>query len=342
MVPGMKTTQPTQEDRAAGGLLGLLVGDALGVPYEFRAASAIPPCSQIEYTPPAGYTPTYGQPPGTWSDDGAQALCLLASLVHCDRLDEADFAKRLVEWKDLGYMAVDAWVFDIGVTTRAAIENLKRGVDPLLSGLRDEDANGNGSLMRTLPVALWAAKKRAQKPTEESPEVTLADVVSMAHRASAVTHAHPRAMVCCALYCLVALHMLEDEGGDDPFMTCAAKLTAIYNTPRHPRTFAHELDSVMLHLGGFAGAVPSGTGYVVDSLHAARVLLLDCKSYEDAVRAAIALGNDTDTTAAIVGGLAGIRYGAKGIPSRWRLNLRGQDLLASFFAILDFFFEARS
>ena len=98
---------PTRQERIEGGLLGLLVGDALGVPYEFQPPARIPPASEIEFDPPAGYARAHASVlPGTYSDDGAQALCLLASLLECGRLDPDDLGRRLLDWHETGYMAV--------------------------------------------------------------------------------------------------------------------------------------------------------------------------------------------------------------------------------------------
>src|SRR5262245_687786 len=132
-----------------GGLVGLLVGDALGVPYEFHPPAALPPPGEIEFEPPAGFPRAHpGIAPGTWSDDGAQALCLLASLLDCDRFDADDFARRLLRWYEEGYMAVDGKVFDVGITTAVALRSLRTGTRPLEAGPSHERANGNGSLMR--------------------------------------------------------------------------------------------------------------------------------------------------------------------------------------------------
>ena len=101
---------------------GLLIGDALGVPYEFNAPEKLPPRAQIEFEPPAGFRRTYqGIAPGTWSDDGAGALALLDSLLDCGQLDLNDFALRLQAWRDHGQYAVGGQVFDIGITTAAAL-----------------------------------------------------------------------------------------------------------------------------------------------------------------------------------------------------------------------------
>ena len=154
--PSKSLPQPLPTGRLAGGLIGLLVGDALGVPYEFHSAADIPLLSKIEFDPPGGFRRThYGTPPGTWSDDGAQALALLASLLDCGKLDLDDFAGRLLAWADRGAYAVDDRVFDIGGQTSRAFGRLRRGVPSMESGPSGEWENGNGSLMRALPLALW-------------------------------------------------------------------------------------------------------------------------------------------------------------------------------------------
>src|ERR1041384_2962683 len=126
------TVHADLRDRIEGGLIGLLVGDALGVPYEFHPASAIPPLEQIEFDPPPGFRRSHRSvPPGTWSDDGAQALCLLASLLDRGALAVGDFSRRLLAWYEDGYMAVDNRVFDVGVQTTVALRALMAGAPPL-------------------------------------------------------------------------------------------------------------------------------------------------------------------------------------------------------------------
>src|SRR5438128_1283621 len=143
---------PTRTERIEGGLVGLLVGDALGVPYEFSSPEVLPPADLIEFEPPAGFLRAHaGTPSGTWSDDSAQALCLLASLLACGRFDADDFARRLLRWLDEGYLAVDNRVFDVGITTSRALSALRQGVSSLQAGPASESSNGNGSLMRVLP-----------------------------------------------------------------------------------------------------------------------------------------------------------------------------------------------
>lgn len=304
----MPDTSPTRLDRNArmtGGLVGLLVGDALGVPYEFHPAEHIPPAVEIEFAPPPGFARSHrGVPPGTWSDDGAQALCLLASLLDAGRFDEKDFGTRLLRWYDDGYLAVDGVVFDIGIQTGIALDRIRAGVYERPSHPDHVYENGNGSLMRVLPLALW------HRGTD-------AELVADAHRQSAVTHGHVRAHVCCALYCLVARRMLRGE--DDPWVDAIDDLRRLYaNAPEA----VHELDTA---IRPDDVATATGSGYVVDCLRSARQCLRET-SYESAVRAAVSLGKDTDTTACVTGGLAGIRWGVDAIPARWRHALRGEDL----------------
>jgi ADP-ribosyl-[dinitrogen reductase] hydrolase len=146
------------------------------------------------------------------------------------------------------------------------------------------------------------------------------DLVSLAHEQSLVTHRHPRSLVCCALYCLWA--RFEIIGHADAWDAAVARLRGIYQTET---TFLRELEEVILPA---AGLPPGGTGYVVDSLHSARHA---CRQgdYASIVRAAVALGNDTDTTACLAGGIAGIRHGKDGIPARWREAMRGTELFMS-------------
>ncbi len=119
---------PTRLERIEGGLVGLLVGDALGVPYEFHPPEAIPTASEIELEPPSGFRRAHaGTPPGTWSDDGAQALALLSSLLDRGGLDPEDLGRLLLEWYDLGRFAVDRRVFDVGIQTSTTLRALREG-----------------------------------------------------------------------------------------------------------------------------------------------------------------------------------------------------------------------
>ncbi len=287
-------------------MIGLCVGDALGVPYEFHAANELPPQEDIEYSPPDGFNRAHpGVQPGTWSDDSAQALCLLASLLHCGKFDASDLAMRLVNWRDSGYMAVDAKVFDVGITTNRALSRIRRGFDPLEAGPSAESDNGNGSLMRVLPLALW------HKGTD-------GELARDARLQSRVTHGHLRSQLCCALYCLWARRTLENS--PSPWDMAVASLREIVASEIPALA---ELESSILT---FKPESAGGSGYVVDCLMSSRCAMQQM-SYKDVVLTAIAFGNDTDTTACVAGGIAGLRGGLSEIPLHWQERLRGRNIV---------------
>jgi ADP-ribosylglycohydrolase len=299
-------------DARIAGLVGLLVGDSLGVPFEFTPPDRIPTRNLIEMAPPVGFHRAHaGVPPGTWSDDGAQALCLLASLQDNGRLTLTDFASRLLRWLDDGYMAVDGHVFDVGIQTREALSRLRDGVLPRESGGSDEWSNGNGSLMRVLPLALWHIG------TDEA-------LVRDAHMQSLPTHAHPRSLVACAFYVLVARAYLRKVA--DPWPWADQCLEEIYGGWPHPQERTALQNELNLLRRFPKTDQPRGTGYVLDTIWSA-CRALEEESFEDVARSAIRFGNDTDTTAAVACGLAGIKFGVEGIPARWLERLRGYELV---------------
>lgn len=230
---------------------------------------------------------------------------LLDSLLRCGRLDLDDFARGLLAWYEQGFLAVDGVVFDVGVQTGVALAELRAGVAPAEAGPRHEHANGNGSLMRVLPLTLW----------HRGDDTAL---IADAQRQSLITHGHPRSQVCCALYCLWARMTLD--GRDDSWNAAVARLRELYPEG--------SLERAELEWSVRPDEPPEGrgSGYVVDTLRGARQVQ-SAGSYPEVVRAAIALGHDTDTTACVAGGIASIRDGAGSLPQSWLKHLRGQELL---------------
>jgi len=293
--------------RLAGGMLGLLVGDAVGVPYEFRPPGAI---GTVEFR---GHG-SHGKPPGTWSDDGALALALADSLfpattaadTRAAQFDPDDQGRRIVAWwRESAYTPDGDRPFDVGGTTLAAIRALEAGTPAVDAGPANERACGNGSLMRILPLAL------AERDLDD---VT---AVEHAHLASRVTHGHPRCQVACALYVLVARRLLRGDEPGPALAAARATLRSLY--VGDPARAAHRtaLDEVL------AWRPRTGRGFVLDSFWSAWDAFAGASDFASAVERAIHFGNDTDTTAAIAGGLAGIRWGWDGIPLAWRRGLRG-------------------
>lgn len=294
-------------DKIKGGLFGLLIGDALGVPYEFYKADELPSIEKIEFNPPDGFEKSYPDVPvGTWSDDGAQALCLLESLVECKSFVLEDFAEKLFDWYDTGRWAVDEIVFDVGMQTGKSLRCYKNGTSPEKSGNCRPDGKGNGALMRVLPLVLW------HKGGEKA-------LVADAHKQCLVTHGHICNQVCCALYCLVACYLLHGLNFANSYQKAVNRLRELYHGMP---LYEQELEWSIRPDEELFG---KGSGYVVDCLKSAFLVVKNSSSYEETVKRAVALGNDTDTTACVAGGLAGILYGFEGIPKRWIDGLRNKE-----------------
>jgi len=292
------------------GIMGALLGDAMGVPHEFKQAAQLPASDSIDLVMSPDYQKSYkGIPYGCWSDDGSQLLCLLDSLI-CTKgsLSQADFSQRLIWWHRNALHQSGGEVFDCGFVTRKSIERLEQGILPSLSGETHFNSNGNGSLMRTLPVAMlrhaWG--------------VTEADMLNAACAQSAVTHAHPISQVACAFYVKFANNLLGQNQDQIP-VVFDKTISEIRDFFAGNKALVSAIETITAFR---KNELPTGSGYVVDSLCSAIWALEHSDSYLGAVRLAISLGNDTDTTATICGGLAGLRFGLDDVPDSWWLELK--------------------
>jgi len=307
--------QKAERSILSAGLYGLLIGDAVGRPYEFKSPADIPAFEDICIIPPKGYNSTYAHVPfGTWTDDGAQALALLDSLIQCRGLDLEHFSECLCDWFKKGKYTPDGTVFDCGIQTSSALNRILSGVSVIKAAGRDEFSNGNGALMRVLPVALFE-------------RVSIENMINIALKQGIPTHGHPRSAVVCALYCLMARHLIDEQTYIDP-KTASDTLYDYLDDNQQS-----ELDYI---LASPFRDNPKGSGYVVDTIWSVD-FAMQADNYRDVIRNAILLGNDTDTTAAIAGGLAGLKYGYDGLPQDWLNCLKGKDqvnaLLTQLFTI---------
>ncbi|BAY75777.1 ADP-ribosylation/crystallin J1 [Nostoc linckia NIES-25] len=296
--------------KTLSGLMGLCVGDALGVPVEFtsRAERIKSPVTTM-----LGYG-TWNQPPGTWSDDSSLSFCLAESLCRGYFLEA--IANSFWRWYKEAYWTPRGDVFDIGQTTHTALMRLKQGVVPHQAGGKVENSNGNGSLMRILPMAYCHRS------------LTLSELIARVHDVSAITHAHARSQMACGIYISIAVSLLEGADLQTAYLQGLQDIQPIYSArefllekPHFGRVFSGEIAKLPVE------EINSG-GYVIDTLESSLWCLLNSSSYSEAVLKAVNLGGDTDTTAAVTGGLAGIYYGVENIPQQWINQIaRKQDII---------------
>lgn len=184
------------------------------------------------------------------------------------------------------------------------------------AGGSDEYSNGNGSLMRILPVAL----RFDSQPLDQ--------LAKQVERSSAITHGHARSKMACVLYCFVARHLLRGASPDDALDFARADFAKLYEQTTNFVHFHHLLDDEM-------AALPEGeivsTGYVLHTLHASLWSLVTTSSFEECVLRAVNLGGDTDTTGCVAGGLAGVHHGLRAIPEKWIHSLPRQGEVESLF-----------
>lgn len=250
-----------KNNRLHDAVFGLAIGDALGVPYEFNARGT------FECTGMIGYG-TYDEPAGTWSDDTSMAIATAKSLKDNDgSVNIEDITNNFLRWECGDAFNCNGYLFDIGITTRSALST----GNPCTDG----SSNGNGSLMRILPLAFTDA-------TDDEIRAV-----------SAITHGHEISMQACVIYVHVARRLLTGESIRD-----------IVPTLKYDRPFNRLQKLAQLS----EDEIRSG-GYVVDTLEASLWCLIHNQNFRDTVLTAINLGKDTDTTGAVCGGLAGIVYG---------------------------------
>lgn len=306
------------------GLWGLMVGDALGVPAEFKSREMLCKKPVTEMT---GYG-THDQEAGTWSDDTSMTLATMDSL--CRGLDYENIMKRFKEWLFYNKYTPHGEVFDVGAICRRAIKNYTMGFDVLECGIDDEGSNGNGSLMRILPAVLYVLKD-GKALDEKRLEVI--------HNVSRLTHSHPISLAGCGIYAFLVEALMNTEPGVDVCETLQQGIDRAFFTYEYGEdvylTASLRQYRRIKKLSEFRTLEEKeilSTGFVVHTLEAAVWCFLTTNSFRECVLKAVNLGSDTDTVAAVAGSLAGIVYGQggdNGIPKEWIQQLSRVEWLES-------------
>ena len=252
---------------------GLAIGDALGVPYEFMPRGSFKAYDMEKYG-------THNMPAGTFSDDTSLVLATCDSIKQCKQINIKHIRNCFKDWYMHGKYAIDGEVFDVGNATAQAITEGH--------GLNSEYSNGNGSLMRIIPLAF------VDNITDDEIKAV-----------SAITHAHKTSKSICVLYVRLAIDLING----------LSIVEAMGKLPKEYQVASLPLEEI------------SSSGYVVDTFKASLWALANTTSFKDCVLEAVNMGDDTDTTAAVAGALAGIVYGFEAIPREWLNALRGKDII---------------
>lgn len=297
----------TPRSRYRGSLIGLAVGDALGVPLEFKKPGTFDPVTDI-----IGGGP-FNLNPGEWTDDTSMALCLAESLIESQGFDAKDQMCRYCDWYNNGHLSSTGACFDIGTTTQSALHQFQKTGYPR-SGLTDEHSAGNGSLMRLAPVPLAFASVPAT-------------AIELSGESSRTTHALPVCVDACRYLGALIVGALWGKTKETLLAPQYSPVAGYWED--HP--LHHDIAAIAN--GSFQTREPPeirGSGYVVRSLEAALWAFASTDSFRDGCIAAVNLGDDADTTGAIYGQLAGAYYGAERIPEPWNQAIVQRDLIERF------------
>ncbi len=294
-------------NRARGSLIGLAVGDTLGVPLEFKSPGTFEPVKDMI----GGGS--FNLKPGEWTDDTSMALCLAESLIEKQGFDPADQLERYIQWYHEGHLSVNSKCFDIGNTTREALHKFEDKPEPYCGPTYERSA-GNGSIMRLAPVPIFYYS---------SPE----EAINKAGKSSRTTHGHILAVDACRYMAGLIVGSMLGHSKEKILSRRYCPISGYWNTYE----LASEIDEIAC--GSFKYKNPpeiAGRGYVIKSLEAALWAFYNSDNFEDGCLLAVNLGDDADTTGAVYGQIAGAYYGENGIPAGWRNKLAQYDLIQSF------------
>jgi len=302
------------------GIIGVVVGDALGSPAQFKRREVFleNPITKMEYCD------SFDMPPGSWTDDSSMTLATLDSLIESNGYDIYDIADRFVGWLKRGEYTPFGYAYDIGNGCMTGIDMFRRTGDPYTSGGADQMNNGNGSLMRIMPICLYSYLMN------KNGNWSIDECIEAIHDVSGITHRHLRSKMACGLYFFMIKHIIDDreektfkiclqEGIDEGYEYYSSDFGNLTERKHFSRLF---------NLNEFSSARSESiktSGYVLDTIEAVVWCAITTESYKECELKAVNLGDDADTVGAIAGGLAGLYYGYENIPDEWVNELQRND-----------------
>ena len=290
-------------------IIGHAVSDAMGIPTEFSKREERLKNPVLEMID----SPDLGLPAGSWSDDTAMEIATIDSFIHKKCFDYKDIMDRWVKWINESEYTSTGVTFDIGRTCLKAIKKYCNGSAPLQCGSTSINENGNGSLMRILPVALYAYMRNLDDIS----------IQRLTDEMSSLTHAHEVSRLGCYIYVQFVICLLKEYEKEDAYRYVQDLDYSSYN-----------VNSINLYTRILDGQIEGqilddikSTGYIVDTLECVLWIFMNARNYKEAIIASTNIGGDTDTIGAIVGSMAGIYYGIDSIPSKWLDKLQRKEYL---------------
>lgn len=290
------------ENPIESSLIGLAIGDAFGVPVEFKPRSYFlsnKVTTLLEFG-------THNQPKGTWSDDTSMTIATMCSIIDNKDIDYNDIMKRFLNYYKKGEYTPFDKCFDIGFTCSTALYRFN-GTNALKCGSTRINDNGNGSLMRMLPIVFYAYYKKLDEE----------QIYKLVNDASSITHGHDVSKLGCYLYTKYMLFLLEGHNKFESYellkkleLNYDAKAINAYNRILKEDIYKLDIDEI------------NSSGYVVDTLESVLWSVLNTNNYKDSIITSVNLGEDTDTIGAITGSISGLLYGLDYIPVEWKIYLK--------------------
>ena len=297
--------------KISNAIIGFTLADAFGVPVEFLKRDTYKIHELVGYG-------SWNVPAGSWSDDSAMMFITMQHLLNNESIDQ--LKQSFCDWAYHGYWTFDnSPAFDVGITTREVIDRWAlNGFHELAK--TDEYSNGNGALMRILPVAIWSYTKKMTGQT----------LFSFVKAYAELTHGHIRSTLCCYHYTMIVHQLLDGQSFTESFQHANSSLMDVLNEYPSETSYFERLSA----LEQLPREQIASSGYVIDTMEAVYWSLFNSSNYYEAVHLAVHLGEDTDTIGALTGGLAGLLYDELNVPDDWIDTLAKiheiQQLVAQF------------
>ena len=295
------------------GIIGLAIGDAMGVPLEFCIRERL---MKNPTTEMLGYG-SHNVPKGSWSDDTSMTLATIDAIIKDNNINCETIATNFLEWIKNAKYTPSEKVFDIGRTSLMAIARFedKQDIAEECGGASEMD-NGNGALMRILPITYYCYSK----------SLTEQEIYETVKKVSSITHRHEISIMGCFIYVMYGIELLNNINLTQTYKNIQNLKYDKYFSEDTIKRYERILNN---NINEYSLDEIKSSGFVVDTLEATLWVLLNTNSYNQAIIKAINLGNDTDTIGACVGGLAGIYYGQDNINLNWKNDLLKLDYINS-------------